>query len=265
VTTHWSSNAENWTDLTGHGVSLSGYEGLDEDWEYWSPYQGTYSWCWGVAATAGWARGYKDIAGALPVGSTFHVGFAFMTVRDKDDLPSSYDPAVPSGSVNLLSCTNATSSKGLLLQMTSVNGASHGKKLRVATNVVSGSGDSSDGVEKETWNLIDLYYYMHNTAGYGQLFVNGTRWAQFSGVDTYDGDIGRIKLGPSYKDNEASRLTTWFDAVVWDDEASPLPPGQRARGKVSSSLAGGCSRGGLVSGPQALRQYREIERRRRAA
>lgn len=260
--THWSSNAETWDDLTAHGVSGGGYEALKAAGSGFSPYQGTYAYEWGVDPVAGWAWGYKDLGAALPLGSKFRIATRFMLVRDGDDWPSVLGPVVTAGTqAHIIRAENAAASQGAYLQIISDAGSQYTKKFRFGTNVGATAWCYfNQGFQPGVWYLLELFYYMHNTDGYGQIYVNGSKKAEFSGVDTYGGDIGRLRLGPSWKGSSVTRLCTYFDVLAWDDQESPLPPDKRSRAKVSSSLAGSRSRGGLVTGPQAMREYRELRR-----
>lgn len=266
MATHWSSNAESLGDWTWKGASDGSYQLVQTtDYPIFTVNQGTWAIELQANASSGsYAQARKDIGTSFTTGQHMHFKTWLLACRHDSDWGSPIAPVI-SAAYKFIEVSNTDGTQAWSLRFNGTNGSTKGKKMYFYINSAATSSPiSADGLLASAFEQLDIYTYIHNTAGYIQLWVNGSKVIEKANIDTYIGKVvNRINMGCVWHSSASDRLCTYFDGdssgpMIWDNEASPDPPGDVARPKVFAGLGGHLTRGGLISGVQALREYRRI-------
>lgn len=250
-------NAGQFTSITATGTGATGFETTYHN-------EGSGAFATEVSSGAGSAYGIKTLDTNIGDGDYFHIAFDLLFMREWD-FETPHNPDI-TGWTTALRLKSSATGKYIAFIMQNELGVSGNWKW-VLQNSISGSdfasGDPDWGRSK--YHRGHIYGFIHNSLGWYQYWSgalpNPTLHAQKTGIDTYPGDVyDQIYLGILWRTNTTTEVCFVYDDVLVDDAASPRVPGQRVRPKVNASLAGRGSRGGLVSGPSALREYRKLRR-----
>ena len=175
---------------------------------------------------AGTAYGYLDLTTDIGDGDYFHIGGWHWFARDWDfSTPS--NPVISSNQVALALHDTVNSKNIWFVQVHDGNKDAGGhSKWQVVCSIGSDSANGEPGWIRGVWRAIHIYGYVHNTAGWLQLWEDGTCWIEITGIDTYPGsDWDRLTLGFAFEGAAANDVCHVFDDFIVDDEASPAPPG----------------------------------------
>lgn len=171
---------------------------------------------------AGTAYGISTLSSNIASGNYFHASFDFAFMRAWDWATPS-EPAM-SASQACWQLYSSGAAKAIWLTIRSTKDGS-GKYNWYAMVQDGDYQDFSPGWVRAAWKDIDIYGYVHNTAGWIQLWEGGKKLVEITGQDTYFGsDYDQVRLGVV---SEAAAASDWcfqFDNLVVNDDASPQPP-----------------------------------------
>ena len=198
-----------------------GAHGIDTTHEQ----EGTGCYYVAISNAAGVAYSEKTLTSNIVNGSYWHLGFHLWHAKDYDfETPSALDNA---NYIRCIGIYDTVNDKRLGVQVEATPSATFGRQWTIASTAGTYAVKAFDpGWARAAWKYIDIYGYVHNTAGWLQMWENGTKWCEVTGIDTYPGnDWNRLVLGSSWEGAAANEVCYVFDDFVVDDEASPAPPG----------------------------------------
>ena len=206
------------TGLVTSGDGLVGFDNVNER-------EGTACFYTDMDGAAGYAYGYVDLATAIGDGDYFHIGGWMWFARELDFAT----PTTPvlSSAMACIRLYDTTGGKVIYLNITETAGGSGYHSWRVATNAGVGAGETFDpGWYRGLWRYINIYGYIDNSAGWVQVWEDGTNHCELTGIDTYPGnDWDRLILGSTFENDAENEICYVFDDFIVDDEASPAAPG----------------------------------------
>jgi len=180
-----------------------------------------------VGFQAGVAYSSKTLSTNVGDGDYVHIGFYHWFANDYDfTTPSAL---ANSGYIRCLGLYDSVSGKRLGFRVEATAGGTTGRKWTIACTAGTATPAPSDIFDPSwdhgTWRWIDMYAYIHNTAGWMQLWEGGTKWAEDQGIDTLPpGDYDELRVGINYRETTDDDACFVFDHIVVDDCASPSAP-----------------------------------------
>ena len=181
---------------------------------------------WGdVNSGAGSAYGLVALAVNIGLGDYFHAAVS-LWFNDDATFPTGNPPDMSDHAAPWW-LISSPSHLGVRMLETFDGDSAHQWELH------SNAGGGSDAVVFEpghlrsAWKRYHVYGYVHDSAGYLQLWVDGVKLAEITGIDTYPGAVyDTVAAGLIARGNvTGTDIGFGVDAIVINDDLSPLPPG----------------------------------------